>query len=69
MVALLSRLLGDDPDLHGRVANGEFAELVWEGERISTQWFVYPSDAGVSSLVVSIWDAFPCGRPPDTGPS
>jgi hypothetical protein len=37
VVALLSRLLGDDPDLHERVAVGEFAELVWDGERISTR--------------------------------
>lgn len=59
VVALLSRFLGDDADLHEGVANGEFAELAWEGERISTQWFVHPGSVGVSSLVVSIWDAFP----------
>ncbi|MEV1329765.1 hypothetical protein AB0J20_09340 [Micromonospora costi] len=59
VVALLSRLLGDDRDLHEGVAAGEFAELVWEGERIGTQWFVHPGRTGVSELVVSIFDAFP----------
>ena len=59
VIALLSRLLGDDPDLHEGVAAGEFAELDWEGERISSQWSVYPGDTGVSSLVVSVWDVYP----------
>lgn len=59
VVALLSRLLGDDPDLHEGVAAGEYAELLWDGERISTQWFVHPGTSGVGELVVSIWDAYP----------
>ncbi|MGS2613574.1 hypothetical protein ACVCAH_03440 [Micromonospora sp. LZ34] len=59
VVALLSRLLGDDPELHEGVAAGEFAELVRDGERISMQWFVHPGETGVSELVVSIWDAHP----------
>lgn len=58
-VALLSRLLGEDPDLHTRVPAGEYAELFWDGERISTQWFVYPGKTGVGQLEVSIWDSFP----------
>ncbi|MFU8872689.1 hypothetical protein [Micromonospora sp. SL4-19] len=58
-VALLSRVLGNDPDLHEGVAAGEYAELIWDGERISTQWFVHPGRTGVSELVVSIGDAFP----------
>jgi hypothetical protein len=62
IVALLSGLLGDDPDLHTRVPAGEYAELFWEGERISTQWFVFPGKAGVQQLEVSVWDSFP-GRP------
>ena len=59
VVALLGRLLGDDPDLREGVAAGEFAELLWEGDRISTQWFVHPGRTGVSELVVSIDDAYP----------
>ncbi|WP_328533918.1 hypothetical protein OG836_04925 [Micromonospora zamorensis] len=59
VIALLSRVFGDDPDLHEDVAGGEYAELVWEGERLGTQWFVHPGKTGVSELVVSIWDAFP----------
>ncbi|HET8660820.1 MAG TPA: hypothetical protein VFM55_17690 [Micromonosporaceae bacterium] len=58
-VALLSRVLGADPDLHGRVAGGEFTELVWDTERTRTQWFVHPGEEGISSLMVSIWDSFP----------
>jgi hypothetical protein len=61
-VALLSRLLGEDPDLHTLVPSGEYAELSWDGERVGTQWFVYPGRTGVGQLEVSIWDSFP-GRP------
>ncbi|REF94102.1 hypothetical protein DFJ67_0011 [Asanoa ferruginea] len=63
-VALLSRLLGDDPDLHALVPSGEYAELSWDGERVGTQWFVYPGRTGVGQLEVSIWDSFP-NRPAD----
>jgi hypothetical protein len=45
VVALLSRLLGDDADLHERVAAGEFAELIWEGDRISTSGTSIPAIA------------------------
>lgn len=59
VVALLSRVLGDDDALHTRVPAGEYAELIWEGERISTQWYVYPGDRGVRQVEVSLWDSFP----------
>jgi hypothetical protein len=64
VVALLSRLFGDDDeDLTEGVAKGEFAELLWDGERASTQWFVSAGRTGVSELVVSVSDACP-RRPP-----
>jgi hypothetical protein len=63
-VALLSRLFGDDDkDLHEGVARGEFAELLWSGERAGTQWSVSAGRTGVSELVVSIADCYP-RRPP-----
>ena len=63
-VALLSRLFGDDDeDLTEGVAKGEFAELVWEGDRASTQWSVSAGRTGVSEIVVSVADAYPA-RPP-----
>ena len=65
-VALLSRLFGDDDeDLNEGVAKGEFAELLWAGERASTQWFVSAGRTGVSELVVSVTDSAP-RRPPGT---
>ncbi|MEU4244780.1 hypothetical protein [Actinoplanes sp. NPDC026619] len=63
-VALLGRLFGDDDeDLTEGVAKGEFAELVWEGDRASTQWSVSAGRTGVSEIVVSVADAYP-KRPP-----
>ncbi|MEV0720504.1 hypothetical protein [Asanoa sp. NPDC050611] len=58
-VALLGRVLGDQPDLRERVATGEYAELSWTGDRISTQWFVHPGDTGIRELVVSVFDQHP----------
>lgn len=58
-VALLGRVLGDQPDLRERVAAGEYAELSWTGDRISTQWFIHPGRTGISELVVSIVDKHP----------
>ncbi|GIF23549.1 hypothetical protein BJ973_004158 [Actinoplanes tereljensis] len=63
-VAVLGRLFGDDDeDLTEGVARGEFAELVWEGERASTQWSVSAGRDGVREIVVSVADAYP-KRPP-----
>ncbi|BBH64840.1 hypothetical protein ACTI_15250 [Actinoplanes sp. OR16] len=63
-VALLGRLFGDDDeDLTEGVARGEFAELLWEGERASTQWSVSAGRTGVSEIVVSVADSYP-KRPP-----
>ena len=58
-VALLGRVLGDQPDLRERVAAGEYAELSWTGDRISTQWFIHPGETGISELVVSVVDQRP----------
>ena len=63
VIALLSRLFGDDKDLHEGVTKGEFVELLWAGERARTQWFVSAGSTGVSELVVSIADSHP-RRPP-----
>jgi hypothetical protein len=62
-VALLGRLFGDDEDLTGGVAKGEFAELVWDGDRARTQWSVSAGSTGVSEIVVAVADAYP-RRPP-----
>lgn len=59
VVEVLGRLFGDDEDLRDGVAAGEFAELLWDGERIRSQWFVQPGFTGVTELVVDMGDAFP----------
>ncbi|MEU5902857.1 hypothetical protein [Micromonospora sp. NPDC047527] len=55
-VALLSPVLGYQPDLRERVAEGDYAELTWTGDRISTQWFIHPGRTGIGELVVSVFD-------------
>ena len=59
VVALLGEVLGNDPDLHEGVGAGEYAEIDWKTERISTQWLVHPGAVGVTELVVSVWDRHP----------
>jgi hypothetical protein len=59
VVAVLIRLLGDDPDLLAAVPAGEYVELDWAGQRISSQWFVEPGKEGVEKVVVDLWDDFP----------
>jgi hypothetical protein len=58
VVALLSRFLGDDPEL-AYAADGEYVELEWTGERLTTDWHVHAGRTGITELHVEVRDRFP----------
>ncbi len=58
VVALLSRFLGNDPEL-AYAADGVYVELEWTGQRLTTDWHVHAGRTGITELHVEVRDRFP----------